>query len=393
MSYIFEKVKKNISFEEVARDFGIEFNQNNKTICPFHDDHNPSLSLHPSGDYAKCFVCDTSVDSIELEYRLGNHPNRFEACKALNERFSLNLNLNGFDKEKAEKVGKAHKLLSWYCDYAHKALLNNKEAQAFLSSKGITVETIKAYKIGYIGKGWLSDKLTSKSKPIAIEIGLLRGKGEETYDSFRNCIVFPVWVRGRIASIWTRKFPDDGNERNPKWRGLPTSEFMSSKPIAWVENLQCDKCVVTEGITDALAFISVGIPVCALLGKAITSKNQNYFNQAKAKLYFALDPDEAGREAAYRLAREYKGFIVDLGHEKDPDEVLAEIGIEAFRNKADTALKNAWYYLDVVIEREQDYKEPLKEIAKLEFEGEREGWIEKLSEKSGISPEALKKDL
>jgi len=88
---IFEQVKNLVSLEQVAEYYGLEFNKNDKAICPFHDDKNPSLSLHPSKQYVKCFSCDVSVNAIGLEYRLGKHSNKYEAAKALNQRYSLNI--------------------------------------------------------------------------------------------------------------------------------------------------------------------------------------------------------------------------------------------------------------------------------------------------------------
>ena len=56
MTNMFEIVKEKISFESVCSDYRIEFDRTHKANCPFHDDHNPSLSLHPSSAHAKCFI-------------------------------------------------------------------------------------------------------------------------------------------------------------------------------------------------------------------------------------------------------------------------------------------------------------------------------------------------
>ncbi len=91
---IFEDFKNIVSLEQVAEYHGLEFNKNNKAICPFHEDKNPSLSLHSSKQFARCFGCGVTVDAIELEYKLGKHPNKFEAAKALNSRYSLNIKMH-----------------------------------------------------------------------------------------------------------------------------------------------------------------------------------------------------------------------------------------------------------------------------------------------------------
>ena len=35
-------------------------------LCPFHDDHHPSLSLHVAGQYFKCHACGAGGDVIGL---------------------------------------------------------------------------------------------------------------------------------------------------------------------------------------------------------------------------------------------------------------------------------------------------------------------------------------
>ena len=37
----------------------VTVNRNLKAVCPFHDETKPSLSIHPSRKFFKCFGCDT----------------------------------------------------------------------------------------------------------------------------------------------------------------------------------------------------------------------------------------------------------------------------------------------------------------------------------------------
>lgn len=115
---------------------------------------------------------------------------------------------DGFDEEKAEDINNPLELLVWYCDRTHKALLENEEALEWLKTRrGITLEDIREYRIGCVGHGWVKDELDGAKRDLALRIGLLKENDSEIYDAFWNRIIFPVWVRGRIASIWTRKFP------------------------------------------------------------------------------------------------------------------------------------------------------------------------------------------
>ena len=37
-----------------------------KGLCPFHDDHNPSLTVNPERQLFKCWVCDAGGDVIRF---------------------------------------------------------------------------------------------------------------------------------------------------------------------------------------------------------------------------------------------------------------------------------------------------------------------------------------
>jgi len=282
--------------------------------------------------------------------------------------------------------------LEWFIDQTYKALLQNKEAlQWLIEKKGITLDVIKENKIGDVRNGWLSSKVTNKSRGIALKLGLLKEKDGKIYDAFWNRLIFPVYNRGRIVSVWTREWPSK-EDSGYKWLGVPASEFIPHKPIAFVENLNCDVCIITESIPDALAFLKVDIPAISLLGSHVSQDNRPYLEKAKAKLYFALDPDNAGQEASYKLAREFKGYVINLGQDKDHDEVLAEKGTQEFKAIVNKVIIEVKYYLDLVIENE-DFKEALIEVATLEYTSEREQWLKKISDKHSISVEALRDDL
>ena len=65
----FQKIRREIPIEEVARWLGIEVLRG-KAKCPFHDDQTPSMSFK-EGRF-KCFGCDASGDAIDLVARLKN---------------------------------------------------------------------------------------------------------------------------------------------------------------------------------------------------------------------------------------------------------------------------------------------------------------------------------
>ena len=56
---------RDLPIEGVAERLGLEVRQH-KALCPFHDDHHPSLSFNPRRNTYRCFVCDAHGGTIDL---------------------------------------------------------------------------------------------------------------------------------------------------------------------------------------------------------------------------------------------------------------------------------------------------------------------------------------
>ena len=63
-----KRLKAANPIEKVAARYGTLHRSgvNYKMLCPFHDDHHPSLSLHVAGQYFKCHACGAGGDVIGL---------------------------------------------------------------------------------------------------------------------------------------------------------------------------------------------------------------------------------------------------------------------------------------------------------------------------------------
>ncbi len=85
---VFQDVKNMLDILEVATYYGVEVTTKNKAICPFHDDHHPSLSF--KNNKFKCFVCGVSGSVIDF---VGNmfDLSVLNAAKKLNEDFNLSV--------------------------------------------------------------------------------------------------------------------------------------------------------------------------------------------------------------------------------------------------------------------------------------------------------------
>ncbi len=89
----FEIVKDSVDIVDAARRYGIEVSRNNKALCPFHDDHTPSLSF--KRQRFRCFGigCEASGDVIDLVGRLTNL-SPLDTVRELNETYRLRIDVD-----------------------------------------------------------------------------------------------------------------------------------------------------------------------------------------------------------------------------------------------------------------------------------------------------------
>ena len=83
---LFTVVKAAVSIKDAAVFYGLTVGRNNMMICPFHDDHHPSLKLYP--DHFHCFGCHESGDVITFVGKLFNLP-PYEAARKIMADFHI----------------------------------------------------------------------------------------------------------------------------------------------------------------------------------------------------------------------------------------------------------------------------------------------------------------
>lgn len=92
MSDPFAAAREQVSALEAAQHYGVQIDRHGRALCPFHDDHHPSMTF--KGGRYRCWSCGASGDSTDLVKQLcgGTY---WEALQRLNTDFGLNLPLGG----------------------------------------------------------------------------------------------------------------------------------------------------------------------------------------------------------------------------------------------------------------------------------------------------------
>jgi DNA primase len=335
-------------------------------LCPFHDDHSPSMYVIPAKQIFHCFVCGAGGDCFAFTKRMFRME-PVEALKHLAERANVELTPWKPSRTAADTdqpVGPSRADTLGACAFAaefFRTLLKHPEhgqaGRAVIQRRAITPEMTEQFALGVSANRWDGLLLTLRAKGLreqaALAAGLLkkRDSGEGCYDAFRNRLMFPIHdALGRVIAFGGRKI-DEADE--PKYINSPeTAVFHKSKTLyglhhASQEIRRLNQAVVTEGYTDTIACHQAGVRnVVATLGTALTREHAALLARSCNRVVLLFDGDEAGQRAADRAVEVFFAEPLDVTictlslhtDAKDPDELLKrQGGAEVLRKAFDAS--------------------------------------------------------
>ena len=335
--------------------------KNYVALCPFHNDHSPSLIISSEKQIFNCFTCRTggNVYSFVMKYE---NVSFLEAIKIVADKVGYNLNI----KNLTTSIDSKNSLDYEIYQYASKYYINNinttdgQDAKKYLHIRGIDDFIIKEFKIGLSlnqkdtfyklasKKGWDLDTLD--------KLGLINKVGTNIYDTFINRIMIPIEnLKGEIVGFTGRIFNDDNTAKY-----LNTKETDIFKKSGLLFNYHNAKnyirekqsVIVVEGNMDAIKLSSKGFKnVVALMGVALSNEQIDILKRLKATVILMLDNDKAGLDATLKNGEVLNKVgidtkIVRLTEAKDPDEYLEKYGVQAMEKNIAGAIK----YIDFKIE-------------------------------------------
>lgn len=331
-------------------------------ICPFHDDHSPSMCVVPAKQIFHCFVCGTGGDVFRF-VRLFHKMDFREALVYLAERAGIELRPQAPQAFAADTGSSSRtELLSMAATAAgfFRALIKHPEhgeaARAVVARRGIRPDIADQFLIGAAADKWdgLLQFLKARNlnERTAFEAGLLKVRESGgAYDLFRNRLIFPIQDQiGRVVAFGGRRIND---EDEPKYVNSPETLLFSKSGTLYALNhalkgIQLSRTVmVTEGYTDVIACHQGGFTnAVATLGTALTRQHATMLRRLCDTVVLLFDGDEAGERAADRAVEVFFTESLDVRictlkrftTAKDPDELLKrEDGADVFR----TALAGA----------------------------------------------------
>jgi len=318
------RLKSEISLQHLAEAKGVVLRKRGEELmglCPFHEDHSPSLVINPAKNVWHCLgacqsggtVIDWVMKAEEVSFRhaveiLRKEFSPLAATAAVSQKVSDIAPLTEMKRVISEDADD-QQCLRQVLNYYTATLKESPDALAYLQNRGInSAEAVELFRLGYANRT-LGYHIPFKSSAEGAElrgrlqrIGVYRKSGHE---HFSGSLVIPVTDENSIVhEVYGRKLNDNLRKGTPLHLYLPG-------PHRGVWNVAALKAsreiILCESLIDALTFWCAGFRnVTAAYGiEGFTDDHLAAFKKHHTeRVLIAYDRDEPGERAASSLAAE-----------------------------------------------------------------------------------------
>jgi len=397
--------------------------RNYLAVCPFHDDHHPSMTVSPERQNYHCWSCGASGNAASFvkDYLHISFP---EAVRKVAE-------IMGIDDPRLKDAAPIKR--DPHLEALHKAIddltlfyqhsLATKEgeiAREYLKKRLIPDADVSYYGIGYSPLDGAATieylKARGHSVKTISDLGIAEAKLNGMKDRNAGRLVFPLYDQnGHPIGYSARLINQTPSSDAPKYVNSPETPLFHKGDNLYnyhhaKDRVREEKCVyLLEGFMDVMALGRAGIrSAVALMGTALTKEQIELLRRLHAEVRLSLDGDGAGQKgmmAAIPLLRKAQipfRLVLNPGELRDPDEIYAQDGPEKLRaamNKlSDPFAFQLEYYasfrrLETPEEREKVVRAFLPELKALPPGLERENMVYKLAKATGYDPSLIAKEL
>lgn len=342
-----------------------------KGCCPFHNEKTPSFTVNDQKGFYHCFGCGAHGDVVGF---LMNHDNMafMDAVEQLAGLAGMQVpKPTVAEQKKFQRQMSLYDLMEhtakWYAEQLHAP--ENKKILEYLLTRGLSLEAIKAFNIGFSPQ---EDQLLKQSLQKAgyavdamKEAGLFRDSQRQkggVYPFFRGRVMFPVLdFQGRCVAFGGRVLPESHggppDKSAPKYINSPETDIYHKGRMLYglsrARKVIGDGAtvVVVEGYMDVIALWQAGFKAAvAPLGTALTENQMEEIwkimpEDARSPV-LCFDGDTAGQRAAARslerilpiLKPDYSVKFAFLPEQHDPDSLIKDEGVSAMQKVIDNAI-------------------------------------------------------
>ena len=324
-------------------------------MCPFHNDHRPSMYVSPSKQIFKCFACGVGGDVIKF-VQMRENLGFGQAVERLANRAGIKIEKQVVQRAAGEAdpemILRANE---WAARLFAGGLWDEQkgaDARNYIAQRQIRSDMAKKWQLGLAIDSW--DELCKAAAARKISPRLLEQAGlavaresGQFYDKFRNRLMFPIWdATGKVIAFGGRALGTDPAKymNSPTTAVFDKSNSLYGLHFARHSIVAKDLAVVVEGYMDCLMSHQFGVEnVVATLGTSLTAGHARILRRYARKIVLVFDSDVAGMEAANRSLEVFLSEGIDIRiasvpQGKDPCDFLLAAGKEAFENVINNAV-------------------------------------------------------
>ena len=388
-------------------------------VCPFHDDHDPSMQISKDRQTFHCFVCQTGGDVFTFVQK-------YDKC-SFEEAVRKVCDIIGFDDPRLHKQVYTKKIdenlvpvyncineLQKYYVYAL-ATEEGQIAREYLEKRKISPEQAAKFGLGYALKDGKMTIEYLKAKGFSLKnienTGIAIAQTAGMSDNNQGRLIFPIKdSNGQVCGFSARKIVEDPEA--PKYVNSPETVIFTKGKILYNYHLAKQTAkhdgyiYVVEGFMDVFAFDTIGITSCvALMSTKLTQQHIELLRKLGVEIRICLDGDKPGQSAMMRLMAQLDEAhlpyrLVSMpGEIRDPDEILKQDGEDKLKVYVNTLVDPfnfaLNYYqnispLSTIEDKKKVIHHFMPMIASLKDKLVQDDYIFKLSEATGFSAGAIR---
>lgn len=276
-----------------------------QSICPFHNDKNPSFTLFPNTGTFKCFGCGIHGDLIQFVRYIEK-----KDFKSAVETICCNLNIDVAYKTDNPKMMEYKNIMTSHCNRYYNNLKFSDRAKNYLKFKRkLNEDTILKFGLGYV----TNDE--HKYRP--------------DFSFISDRISFPIIHNNKCVGMGYRAIEDVEpkyiNDKNCEY--FVKGDYLYGLDMAKDSILKHDNVYVVEGYMDKLYMYQSDIHnVVSIMGTAFTENQGLLLKKYTKNLVLMLDNDDAGNENTLRilptlLSLGFNVKLLMLSDGTDPGEI------------------------------------------------------------------------
>lgn len=399
--------------------------------CPFHNERTPSFMVSPERGTYICFGCGEKGDVFSFMQKMDgtDFPT---VLKQLAEKAGIvlqprsrNPQAAGERQEEKEKEERLREVCEAAVGFYESELAKHPAVMEYLHTRGVSEESIQAWRLGYAPAAWesLVRHLVAKGfgHPDIVEAGFAvrsEKRPGEIFDRFRGRIMFPIFdASGAPIAVSGRFFEripgqkQDGQDPAKYVNSPETALFKKSKVLygfdrARVAIRKADCILLVEGQFDLVLSHQSNLPFAvALSGTALTPEHLALLSRLSKRLILALDADSAGVRSGLKsaLMAIKAGFDVKVPvfpGGSDPADVARE-NPELLKAAIRTSKTAVEFFLDALKPGTKDARayqklvelQVLPLVAAIESTIEREHFIRIIAQRLGVPDAAVRAEV